>query len=64
MRNYIEILCNFYSKLKKIFAQLSHDFHAKNFDWKPYSGSIQAFPGTISSLIVSYNIQNFWYQLV
>ena len=36
MRNYIEISCNFYSKLKKIFAQLLYNFRANNFDWKPY----------------------------
>ena len=37
MRKYNEISCNFYSKCKKIVAQLLHDFRAKK-TWKLYSG--------------------------
>ena len=34
MQNDVEISCNIYSKRKKIFAQLLHDFREK-IDWKP-----------------------------
>ena len=50
MQNVIEISCNFYSKRKKIFAQLLYDFRAKNFDWKPF---ISSFFTTLFTLFIN-----------